>query len=103
MIQFYKAADQIFTHFGGLSSSQILFTAEGKVKIGMGLFYQLSLTNSTTLYSIRSLSKPSPFDLNSTQRTFMRLSQNQYTQEIDRSLDVFKLGVMMLECAIGGL
>ncbi len=33
----------------------------------------------------------------------MRLSQNQYTQEIDRSLDVFKLGVMMLECAIGGL
>ncbi len=58
MIQFYKAADQIFTHFGGLSSSQILFTAEGKVKIGMGLFYQLSLTNSTTLYSIRSLSKP---------------------------------------------
>lgn len=41
--------------------------------------------------------------MNSTQRNFMKYSQNQLNQEIDRSLDVFKLGVMMLECAIGGL
>lgn len=41
--------------------------------------------------------------MNSTQRNFMKYSQSQLNQEIDRSLDVFKLGVMMLECAIGGL
>lgn len=33
----------------------------------------------------------------------MKPPQSQQTQDIDRSLDVFKLGVMMLECAIGGL
>lgn len=33
----------------------------------------------------------------------MKQNQNQLNQETDLSLDVFKLGLIMLECAIGGL
>ena len=39
--------------------------------------------------------------MNSTQKNFMKQNINHETQEKDRSFDVFKLGLMMLECAIG--
>jgi len=34
--------------------------------------------------------------MNSTQKNFIKMSQTQANQEVDRSLDIFKLGLMML-------
>ena len=39
--------------------------------------------------------------MNSTQKNFMKLNNNQENKDKDWSLDIFKLGLMMLECAIG--
>ena len=39
--------------------------------------------------------------MNSTQKNFTKQTNSQEQQEKDRSFDVFKLGLMMLECAIG--
>ena len=41
--------------------------------------------------------------MNSTQRNFMRQNSSIINTQVDRSMDVFKFGLMMLECAIGGL
>ena len=45
----------------------------------------------------------SPFEMNSTLRNFMRQNSSSVNAEVEKSLDIFKLGLMMLECAIGGL
>lgn len=41
--------------------------------------------------------------MNSTQKNFNRQSQHSSNIQVDRSLDVFKLGLMMMESAIGRL
>lgn len=41
--------------------------------------------------------------MNMTQKNFMKSSISQPVNlEAERSLDIFKLGLIMLECAIGG-
>ncbi len=41
--------------------------------------------------------------MNTSQQSFLTPFTSAAQAEVDRSLDVFKLGLMMLECAIGGL
>ena len=41
--------------------------------------------------------------MNMTQKNFMKSSISQPANlEVERSLDIFKFGLIMLECAIGG-
>ena len=41
-------------------------------------------------------------EFNATQKNFMRSTIDKSTAEQERTIDVFKVGLMMLECAIGG-
>jgi hypothetical protein len=43
------------------------------------------------------------FEFNATQKHFMKASIDKQSMiETEKSFDIFKLGLMMLECAIGG-
>jgi hypothetical protein len=47
---FYEISDN---QFGGFSPSQILITNDGKIKIGMGVYYHLLSLGSNSIYSLR--------------------------------------------------
>lgn len=71
------------------------------MKLGMGLFYHLPLGSSSSIYHLRA-PRPLP-EFNATHKNFMKTTLDRpMNTELERSLDVFKLGLMMLECAIGG-
>ena len=48
---FYLETDSAF---GGLSPSQVLLTEEGKVCLGMGLYYHFPHANPQSIYNIRA-------------------------------------------------
>jgi len=65
--------------------------------------FQLNLShkNPTKAYVCYYIS--SLFEMNMTQKNFMKSSIDRpINMEIEKSLDTFKLGLMLLECAIGG-
>jgi len=43
--------------FGGLSPSQILITEEGRIKLGMGLYYHFNNSTSSSIYHIKTSQK----------------------------------------------
>lgn len=44
-------------NFGGLSPSQIMFTQDGKIKMGLGLYYHFTNINSNNIYFLKSNNK----------------------------------------------
>ena len=96
--------------FGGLSPSQIIIANNG-IKLGMGLYYHFSNINSNSIYHLKTPQKItkypmlwlSIFEMNMTQKNFMKGSITQPANlKAERALDIFKLGLIILECAIGG-
>jgi len=51
---FYEYSDG---QFGGLSPSQILISNEGRIKMGLGVSYPLSI-NSNSIYNLKAPPKP---------------------------------------------
>lgn len=52
--KFYDLSDQQYYQYGGIAPSQVLFTAEGEVKLSMGLYYQLSNHSSASIYNLKA-------------------------------------------------
>lgn len=44
-------------NFGGLSPSQIMFTPNGSIKMGLGLYYHFPNINSNNIYYFKSVPK----------------------------------------------
>lgn len=92
-------------HFGGLSPTQIMFTNEGnRIKLGMGLYYHFPNITSNSIYHLKSPVKNNPFDFNSSQQRFMKNStiERPMNVQLEKTYDIFKVGLIILECAIGG-
>jgi hypothetical protein len=49
--------------FGGLSPSQIIITKNGKIKLGMGLYYHFSNINSNSIYHLKTPQKVTKYNL----------------------------------------
>jgi len=101
LTQFY---DLTGMNFGGMSPSQIMFTEKGKIKLGLGLYYHFPNMNSTNIYYLKSSNKTNIFDFNATQYKFMKNSiERPLNLELEISYDIFKIGLILLECSIGSL
>lgn len=48
-------------NFGGLSPSQIMFTDNGQIKLGLGLYYHFPNINSGNIYYLKSGNKAKYF------------------------------------------
>jgi hypothetical protein len=66
--QFYELSE---LQFGGLSPSQVLLSKNG-VQLGMGLYYHFSNTTSNSIYHYKTVARPNLFELNLTQKNFMK-------------------------------
>ena len=81
-----------------------MITNEGKIKLGLGIYHQISSLNTNNIYNLKYSNKVKQNPFNTTQKDFMKFSTEKApNNEVDKSLDIFKLGLMLLECAIGGL
>lgn len=52
--KFYELTEM---QYGGLSPSQILITSEGDIKLGMGLYYHFTNSNSDSIYHLKTPQK----------------------------------------------
>jgi hypothetical protein len=68
---FYESSDN---PFGGLSPSQIMMTNEGKIKLGLGIYHQISTLNTNNIYNLKYNSKAKQNQFNTTQKDFMKFS-----------------------------
>ena len=79
-----------------------MITDDSHIKLAMGLFYHIPTLESHNIYHMKGTEKTLKFDFNSTHSKFMKTSiEKPINLDIERSMDIFKFGMIMLHSAIG--
>ena len=51
-----------------------MITNEGKIKLGLGIYYQISTPNTNNIYNLKYIGKAKQNQFNTTQKDFMKFS-----------------------------